>query len=955
MRFRAVPFATFLAAGVIACAVGAGAQIGPLRPGARQQPTRPVPSPRDTIPAARDSARRDSAAAPAETDTLVQRLLGLEGYTAIEYKADSAEFRGDERTLRLRGNPEVRREGQMITSRDSIVYRERSDIVAAYGQPRATGEGEPIEGDVMFYDLAARRSSVRGARTKITQNATWFVEGDVTEERGQRIFATGSTFTSDDRADPAYHFRADKIMIIRDRVLVGRPAYLYFKNVPVMALPFIVQDLERGRRSGFLIPQFEINDIIRTSGSGNERGTGREISNLGYYWAINQYLGLELAGRWRSGTYTALAGNLDFNVRRRFLNGQIRFENFWQEEGAARLNLNGGARWDYNERTNLALTLDFAKSTEFERNRTIDPQRQTQDLGSSFSLTRRLDWGNFTLNAERRQSLADDDVTFTPRFNLGINPITLFPSDDGEGYFYNDAVLNLSLGGSLNTRTPGEGLARREARTQQGDVSGSAGITFGQLGINSSFGYRVDGRDFLPGIDSASAEEGTTRDRLAARSGFRTERFNADVSTGYQINLIGSTYIAPRIGFSQEFVRFDSLVAPTRPLPDSLRGVVGQIVAGPPRLNIGATLNTDLYGFFGGFGPYSAIRHHIQPQLSWTYSPQVVQTDTARARRQRLAFGPQFGRTTNEVTLGFRQTFEAKLRDEARPVAGDTAADSTGTAGNAAAPADPRKITLLSINTTTPLTYTFEPDSLGGRFRTDQISNTITTDLLGGLQFTMSHDLFDDRVERDDLNRIRLRRGSLSPFLTSFSTGFTLGGNSALFRWLGFARISEEDRRAERGQTPDSAGARPPTPQGGATFTGNNQAAGGGPWSMSLNYSLSRNRRSASDTIPGFFDPGNQQIDGRLTFSPTKNWGVSWSTGYSLTEKEFFTHTINLKRDLYRWQANFDYIVAPNGNTQFAFSVHLIDLPDLKADYNEQNLGTDRRETTRRTTGATLP
>jgi hypothetical protein len=74
---------------------------------------------------------------------------------------------------------------------------------------------------------------------------------------------------------------------------------------------------------------------------------------------------------------------------------------------------------------------------------------------------------------------------------------------------------------------------------------------------------------------------------------------------------------------------------------------------------------------------------------------------------------------------------------------------------------------------------------------------------------------------------------------------------------------------------------------------------------------------------------------------------VSWRTDYSTTTGKFSAHTINLKRDLYRWQANFDYILAPNGNTSFAFSVHLIDLPDLKADYHENNLGLDRPVTTR--------
>ncbi|HEV7587730.1 MAG TPA: hypothetical protein VGO40_06335, partial [Longimicrobium sp.] len=221
---------------------------------------------------------------------------------------------------------------------------------------------------------------------------------------------------------------------------------------------------------------------------------------------------------------------------------------------------------------------------------------------------------------------------------------------------------------------------------------------------------------------------------------------------------------------------------------------------------------------------------------------------------------------------------------------------------------------------------------------------------LGGLQFTMNHSLFEQRAAAPDSSGVGgLRRGRFSPFLTSFNTSFTLGQNSALFRWLGFARPSEEQRAAERGHTPDAAGTPSPGPVGGATSTGNNQrAGGGGPWSLAINYSLTRFRRTPNDTLPGFRG-GNSQIGGSLTFQPTRNWGVSWRTDYSTSTGKFSAHTINLKRDLYRWQANFDYILAPNGNTSFAFSVHLIDLPDLKADYHENNLGIDRPVTSTRT------
>ena len=69
------------------------------------------------------------------------------------------------------------------------------------------------------------------------------------------------------------------------------------RGVPVFVLPFIMQDLGRGRRSGFLIPEFEINDIVRTSS-----GYNRQITNVGFYWAINEYMGAQLSTTWRSGS-----------------------------------------------------------------------------------------------------------------------------------------------------------------------------------------------------------------------------------------------------------------------------------------------------------------------------------------------------------------------------------------------------------------------------------------------------------------------------------------------------------------------------------------------------------------------------------------------------------------------------------------------------------------------------
>ncbi|HEX6040639.1 putative LPS assembly protein LptD [Longimicrobium sp.] len=973
------------AAALLALAAApAVAQIIPGRPQpgrpARGAPQRPQGrAAGDTVPG--DSTRRREV----PEDSTINALLRLPGYDPVEYQGDSAQFNNRERTLRLRGNPVVSQGTTRLEARDSIVYRERSDFVEVYGRPQVTGAQQDISGEVMYYDLGSRRAAVRNARTTITEGATWYVQGNVTsEEEGTRVYATRSTFTSDDREEPAYYFRADRIKVIKNRVLVGRPAYLYFRNVPVFVLPFIVQDLSRGRRSGFLIPEFEVNDIIRTDQrGGGTRGTGRQISNIGYYWAINDYMGAQAALDWRSQSWIGLNVGYQFNVRRRFLSGNASLTRFWREGGNNSFNLQGSGTWKPNERTDLSTALNYSSNTSFERNRQVDPFRQLADISSTVSVRRQMDWGDLTAGGELRQSISTGDNNLRTRLSISPQTITLFPvGEDGRERWYNEGSLTVTADGSVNRTTPGEALARRQQSSEDEDASLSTSIRLGNVGVSGGLRYNRQYRNELAAIDSAAAIGTTTPAQRAFLPGFGTQTLDWNAATGYEFRLIGATRLTPNISIGQQVIRrdtaFDGGTA-----PDSIDGGrYGTFVAAPLRTSLSANLQTELFGFFPGIGPYSAIRHHFRPGFAYSYTPAVRQTP-----EQELVFGQQGGREVNQLTLNLDQTFEAKLRAPRRESATDRGADRAGT-GNpqgadeanpgaqtdtAAAqltPGDPtlrdstgaetaggrpsggagqqdQKITLLAINTSA-LAYSFVPvDTFGTRFTTPDITNRIRSDLFGGLNFTISHDLFEEQRGETGGSGGVGRRGRFSPFLTGVQTSLSFGANSALFRWLGFSRGSEEERRTERGQTPPEQGQPTLDPPGSQTQTNSPVpgfgAQGGGAWNVQLNYSLRRSR-PVRGGIPTLETDENQQVSGSLSFMPTRNWAVSWYTDYSISENKFGTHVLNFKRDLYRWQANFDFRRAPNGNTSFSFSVHLTDLPDLKADYNRSNLGADRPE-----------
>lgn len=897
---------------------------GDTLPGARAARPQPPAAPRDTVPA---SPGDTLAPAPQEPDAVFDELLRLQGYTAVQYRGRDARFTSDSAVLVLKGAAEVERAGQTLNA-DTIVYNERTKVASAFGSPKVSGDGQNIEGNTLVYDLERRVALVEGGRTQYASGATWYVRGErvAAEQQTDRLYAERSTFTSDEREEPQYYFEAGKVLVIRDRLLVGRPAILYFRNVPVAWLPFIVQDMERGRRSGILTPRFGINDIVRTSSRYQ-----RQISNVGYYWAINPYLGAQVAGEWRSNSFTSVTGTLDYNWRRQFLNGQLSYRQFFPEDGPRQLTFAGSTSWRPDERTNFSFQGSYASSSEYVRRRSVDPLEATQDLNSTVSLSRRFDWGDVQLGAQRRQSLGNERVEWTfPSFGITPNTITLFRAPSPElAQWYNDLTVTLSASGSrggIQLPFDERSLSRsfRGFAEERGSFQVNNSLRLGNLSLNNSAslnrntstGFQTVPLVFsTPGFDSVS---------------FFNERGQWSSSISYQQSLIGSTYIAPNLSLSQE-VRRDTA---------SQRVIGDGYVGGPLRTSFGASLNTDLFGFFPGVGGIERIRHHIRPNISYSYSPRVVSTSL-----QQEVFGPDVGETQNRVSLTLDQTFEAKLRAPSRPLAPDTASDSTRAAGGAPpVPEDARKMTLLSINASA-LEYDFARAARGQNgFITDQVSGSLRSDFLQGLTVQFGVDLFEDAIQAEDsLRKDQFARGPFSPQLATLSTGFTLGQNSAIFRWLGFGR-----ERREESLTPgdamvpgDSAvapGSRPST----TTSTTNPQMAGRGPWSLNVNYSLNRQRPGAFN---GFVGGGsNQMLNGTLSFSPTENWAVNWASSYNVTDGEFGAHSLTLVRDLYRWQANFSFYRTPVGNTSFQFSVHLKDLPDLKVDYNERDIGIDRRQ-----------
>ncbi len=855
----------------------------------------------------------------ASADSVMRALRVLPGFVVTEYHGESAVYRTATGTLRLEGNAQVTRSGDQLTA-DTIEYRDREGLVTALGGARVVGADQELDSEVLYYDVESRKATALGARTEIVQDATWFVTGDVTLEGTSTLLGSHARFTSCDLQIPHYHFETDQVMVIRDRILVARPARLYFGDVPVMVLPFVVQSLEQGRRSGFLTPRFGVNDIVR-----NSSGYTRQISDIGFYWAINDYMGAQVSTTWRSGAYTSLLGDLTYSWRKQFLNGNFRAERIWETTGSRQITLGTSTSWQPDERTSLSVNGRYASSSRFLREATFDPLQQLQDLTSGLSLSRRFDWGRVSLGADRRQSIATGDVSSTwPRFSVSPSAVTFFDAPPGAGRWFSNATFTPGvISGSRATNRYAEG--GRTIRQDQDTETLRVGPSFSVGRFTVSGDGDLNRRRVFDG--SGIDLEGDT----VHLDGFDRDEGSWSARASFQQPLMGTSSIAPNISLRQRLVR-DTLTS-------------GAYVGEPTRLSFGVGLNTDLYGFFPGVGPYSAIRHRVSPRVSYSYAPEVMQTPL-----QDSVFGISNARTQNRVSLGITQSFEAKLNRPAVRTPDQERADSLVAAGDTVGgraptptpiPSDPEKVTLLSL-TTSPFEFDFvKAREEGNGFVTERMSNTITSDYLRGLTIQMSHELFDKRELDPSLPGNTGRLGRFAPRLTSLSTSFQLGPQSALFRWLDRLAFGTPDAGAD-GPVPPPVEQPPANPAGdGGAFTGNPMGTGGGPWRTAISYSYSRPPRLFSNGPPPP-DDAVQTLNGTVDFQLTPNWSVNWETSYSITENEFGAHRLNFRRNLHEWQANFSFYQAPNGNTAFEFYVELLHNRDLRLDYGERNLGIDR-------------
>jgi hypothetical protein len=944
---------------------------------------------RDTLPPrpAADSAAADTVRQFSPPDSTMAALLRRPGYSITRYEGATVTYDALSRAFAIAASAarraQVEREGQHVRTDSVIVYRDDQDRVDVSGNFRITpGGGQPpIEGrGTANYDLVERAGRLSNARIAFEESGErWFVQSELNKViqgdslRGipPRYYGIGGTLTSCEDSVPDYHFRLREIKRTKN-TLVARPAVMYLRDIPVLWLPFVFQDIRPGRRSGVLPPRFGFSDIVR-----NNPTYRRHIENIGYYWSISDYMDAAGWMDWRSAAggdsldpgWFRFNGEFKYSWLSRFLSGRLAGSYDKQGDGSDNLAVSWGHQQRFGRERNFAADVNYVTSTRIQRQNAFNPAAALATIRSTFRYSDKVGPMSLSLGGDRTQSPGRQQINQTlPTLTVNTTPIELAewlvwtPSFN----FRETQNLRIDQPGTFMfdyTRRPDGTLDSTRLKRNQYERTIGFDTPLRIFGFDLRNGITIHDvyRDYpelvrvYPGADSSRREDRVFRQTYETRVDWNP------------------TFTLPPF-FQNRFKLTPSVsLQNVDPGPFWVRSQTsgGAYVQQSKRLVYGLSAAPTVYGIWPGFGPFTRIRHAVSPTLTYSYAPRRDVSREYLEATGRFHQGYLGSYAQNAVSLGLSQNVEAKVSG---------AADTTsGTAGN--------KLKLLSTQFT-PLSYDFERARVTGRslagLTTENFGARMTSDLLPGFDLSLDYSLFQGSTLSDT--------AVFDPFLTRVASTFRISQQEnplvVITRLFGRAvpdRSPHPQPLGGLGRTEQEAAAarriasQPVAGQASRSTQFVLPPTRG--WEASVSFSTTRARRPVGGNVidvdprarcepyrlidplaydqclaqplpindlpiqggagaPYLYVPNQTAVTSSLNFELTQHWAAAWQTSYDFERSQFASHVVSLQRDLHDFRAIFAFTQSPNGNFAFNFFIALKPQPELKLDYSRATVRT---------------
>ncbi len=772
----------------------------------------------------------------------------------------------------------------------SATYSEDS-VGDKVGVPLFSDAGQEYETQNIQYNFNTKKAYITGV---VSQQGDAFMHGErVKMNQQNELFIKSAKYTTCDLPDPHYHIEAGKIKVMPNDKIVTGPFSLRFNDVPTpLTLPFGMFPSQKTRASGIIFPTY-----------GEQRARGFYLQNGGYFFALNDYMNLQVTGEiYSKGGWGVNVGSnyfrryryqgrLDFRYNK-FISGREDDQNisndFWIKWGHT-------PKTKGRSRTSASVN---AGSSSFNQNNVLSVERNvTSTFASNVSFSTSFRDTPFNMSASLRhtQNISTNQVDLTlPNMSFNMNQIYPFKGKGGgTGRKWLD---NMNLRYSMNS------LNRITNRIGGDSIAPFNFETIPTLLENAKNGIK----HVIP------------------------------LQTSF--NILKQFTFSPSLNFTELWY----LEKLNYTYNEEMQTIETDTIEGFNRVNwyrVGASMNTQIYGIYQFKGKWlQAIRHRMQPSIGVSFQPNFAdpkfgyyqdfqfneQGDTRqRSRYQGFIYGSPPRGESASLSFSMQNNLEAKVKRKK---------DST----------DAMTKMMLIENFSLNSSYNFAADSfqlstINLGIRTKIFKKKFNINLSGVLDpyvyrldtaFVSSNGRLN--VQQRRIDKFTWENGDGLGQLSSvrFQTGLRL--SPKFFNPNAKESDSKEDRRdrddltEEEQQELDYIDANP-----------NLYVDFSIPWKLNLNYSVNYRKMGFSES----------QIVQTLTFNGdfnvTPKTKIGFRSGYDFQRKKITQTSIDINRDLHCWELNFNWV--PFGRfTSYNFSIRVKSsvLQDLQ--YNKRRQWSDQ-------------
>ena len=784
------------------------------------------------------------------------------------------------------------------------------------GKPIFSEGNDSYETEQIRFNLKTQKALIRNA---VTEQGEGYIIADKTKkvENDVLMMAGGKYTTCNDHDHPHFYMQLTKAKVKPGSYIASGPAYLVVGDVPLpLAIPFGFFPFTQQYSSGLIMPNF-----------GDDYTRGLYMRGLGYYFAINDYMDLQVTGDiYTRGTWAVYASSK--YVKRYKFRGNVSINYRWDVTGEKdmpdyNVAKNLSVQWSHSQDSKANPYNNFSASVNFKTsgynrsniNSYYNMQANAENTtSSSISYTQRFPdspW-NIGLSMNLTQRTKDSTLNVTlPSLTVSMSRIYPFKRKVRVGKEKWYEKISLQYNGSFtNSITCKEDYFLKSNFVKDWNnnlkhtLSSSASFTlFKYISITPSVNF--NDRMYFSRVDQSWNEELNQVQKDTVMGFYNVYDFNASVSMSTKLY---GFYIPFRKWFGDKVDRFRHVMTPS--------------VSFSYRPDFGKDYWAKRYGgFYGSYDQLITTRDeagNIVPKLDENGLPIYEVVHYSRFKE-----APGRGAA---ATLGFSlgNNIEMKLRNDK---------DTTGK--------DPYKVYSIIDNLSISGGYNFIADSMNWqnfsvnlRIKIPKVNYTIN---LSG-QFDPYMYTTTASGSHVRCNELYWNHGRFPHFLgTSTSFSYTFN-NDVVKGWF------NKDKKAkgnESGEGEDTTG------QDGNETIGNEGKKRGDekakddgylfadiPWSLSVSYSLRYGAGSEWDEKRNYY---KMEFRHNLSFSASiglgSGWKASTSLSYDVNAKKLSYTSINVSRDLHCWSMSASFVpFGPYKSYTFHIGVNASMLKDLKYD-----------------------